>query len=129
MADPVVQAALQQAWADSLPADPGLRHEEGGWVYADAGTGQLIVRRAAAGAQHTIDLTNPPLMAGAFVVATFHTHPNPTAEGWSGGPSIQDEVSANLLGVPCIIRADDGDYRTGPERRRGGLSGNAGFPD
>lgn len=25
--------ALDEAWEDSLPDDPFLRHEEGGWVY------------------------------------------------------------------------------------------------
>lgn len=125
---PEVRAALQQSWADSLPSDPANRHEEGGWIYMDTSTGQISVSRAPSGQQNTVDLHRPPLVAGSIVVATFHTHPNPTAEGFFGGPSGFDELSAHALGVPCLIRADDGDYTTGPERRRGGLTGNSGFP-
>ena len=128
LARPEVQAALQQAWVDSLPGDAVNRHEEGGWIYMDTTTGQIAIFRALSGGQNTLDLHNTPLVAGSVVVATFHTHPNPTAEGFFGGPSGFDELSANALGVPCLIRADDGDYTAGPERRRGGLTGNLGFP-
>lgn len=128
LARPEVQAALQQAWVDSLPGDAVNRHEEGGWIYMDTTTGQITLLRAPPGGQNTLDLRNPSLVAGSVVVATFHTHPNPTAEGFFGGPSGFDQLSADALGVPCLIRADDGDYTTGPERRRGGLKGNPGFP-
>lgn len=94
----------------------------------DTTTGNITVLRAKPGRQNTLDLHNPPLMAGSVIVATLHSHPNPTAEGWTGGPSGFDQLSADVLGVPCIIRADDGDYTTGPERRRGGLTGSPGFP-
>jgi hypothetical protein len=94
----------------------------------DATTGQITVLRAPSGKQNTLDLHNPPLVAGSFVVATFHTHPNPTAEGFFGGPSGFDQLSADALGVPCLIRADDGDYTAGPVTRRGGLTGNPGLP-
>lgn len=85
------------------------------------------IARAVGRAKH-LSLHNPSLIVGSVVVATFHTHPNPTAEGYLGGPSGFDQLSADSLGVPCLIRADDGDYTTGPERRRGGLTGNSGFP-
>jgi hypothetical protein len=62
-------------------------------------------------------------------VATFHTHPNPASEGWQTGPSESDTNSAWILGVPCMIRAEDGIHTTGPESRRGGLSGLPGYPD
>ncbi len=75
-----------------------------------------------------LDLGTPPLVVGSMIVATFHTHPNPTAEGWDPQPSPADTRSAEILGVPCIVRADNGIYATGPDSRRGGLLGNSGFP-
>jgi hypothetical protein len=124
----MVQQALANAWADSLPADPAGRHEEGGWIYVEATTGTFAVHRAPAGAQATSDLNTPPVVQGFVVVATFHTHPNPSAEGWEPGPSAADTYSALLFGVPCLIRADDGIHTTGPASRRGGLAGGPGYP-
>jgi hypothetical protein len=124
----VVQEALEEAWKDSLPDDPALRHEEGGWIYIVVTTGALLVRRAAPGTQTILDLSVPPTVADAMVVATFHTHPNPSAEGWQTGPSAADTESAWLFGVPCLIRADDGIHTTGPPSRRGGLGGGPGYP-
>jgi hypothetical protein len=91
-------------------------------------SGSLAVERADPGGQAWIDLNNPPLRTGYFVVATFHTHPNPGAEGWDTGPSPGDEQSAMEYGVPCLIVADDGIHTAGPKARRGGLSGEPGFP-
>ena len=124
----VVTAALESAWTESSPDDPELRHEEGGWIYIDARSGEIIVRRAEGGEQAAIDLRHPPVIKGAFLIATFHTHPNPTRYGWEPGPSSGDTRSAWILGVPCIIRGDDGIYTTGPESRRGGLGKSPGFP-
>src|SRR5436309_1729304 len=124
----VVQQALEQAWMDSLSGDPALRHEEGGWIYADTATGIVAVRRSPAGAQAALDLSAPPVVPSAVVVATFHTHPNPSTEGWEPGPSAADTQSAWLLGVPCLIQADDGIHTTGPASRRGGLTGGPGYP-
>jgi len=125
---PAVQQALEQAWVDSLPPDPTRRHEEGGWVYTDTTTGLLSVLRAPAGTRTVLDLGTPLIVPGSVVVATFHTHPNPSAEGWDPGPSQADTQSAWLFGVPCLIRADDGLHSTGPESRRGGLGGGPGYP-
>jgi hypothetical protein len=125
--DLVVQQALEQAWNDSLPGDPDQRHEEGGWIYMDNTTGIVVVRRAPAGAQTTLDLSTPPVVPDG-VVATFHTHPNPSAEEWEPGPSAADTQSAWLFSVPCLIRADDGIHTTGPASRRGGLTGGPGYP-
>jgi len=125
---PVVQEALEQAWNDSLPGDPVQRHEEGGWIYMDTATGALSVRRAPFGGQATLDLSSPAIVPGATVVATFHTHPNPSDDGWEPGPSAADTQSAWLFGVPCLIRADDGIHTTGPASRRGGLAGGPGYP-
>jgi hypothetical protein len=124
----VVQQALEQAWTDSLPDDPARRHEEGGWIYLDTATGAIAVRRAPAGGRAALDLSAPPVVPGAVVVATFHTHPNPSAEGWEPGPSAADTQSAWLFGVPCLIRADNGIHTTGPASRRGGSTGGPGFP-
>jgi hypothetical protein len=94
----------------------------------NAASGTIAVRRAPAGAQASLDLSSPPVVTGSVVVATFHTHPNPSADGWEAGPSAADTQSAWLLGVPCIIRADDGTHTTGPPSRRGGLTGDSGYP-
>jgi hypothetical protein len=84
--DPVVLAALKQAWEDSLPGTPGA-HEEGGFVVRDA-AGRLSVVPWPRGQQSTIGL---PLhsncrVAGNEVFASFHTHPNP-------GPNFLQEPS------------------------------------
>src|SRR5262249_20931521 len=97
LADPVVQQALAAAWKDSGAGDPVRRHEEGGWIYLDLMSGAITVRGAPAGSRAGISLANPPLLAGCVVVGTFHTHPNPTAEGWHPGPSPQDERGAAFI--------------------------------
>ena len=125
---PVVQQALEQAWTDSLPHDPAKRHEEGGWIYINLTTGELIAHPAATGLQAELEIGHPPPLPDSVVVATFHTHPNPTSEGWNPGPSDVDEEVLQRLGVPGLIRADDGVYVAGPESRRGGLTGGPGFP-
>lgn len=126
--DPTARHALELAWIDSQPGDPALRHEEGGWIYVDLTTGQITVCRASPGGRGVLDLSTPVLVDGSVVVGTFHTHPNPAAEGWSTEPSASDKISADLFGVPCLIRAEDGVHTTGPDSRRGGLGGGAGFP-
>lgn len=126
--DPTVQQALEQAWLDSQPNDPANRHEEGGWIFMDTTAGRITVVRAPAGAQASINVNNPPAVAGSVIVGTFHTHPNPTSEGWDPGPSDADTRNANRRGVPTLIRADDGTHTTGPNSRRGGLGGGPRFP-
>lgn len=128
LANPLVAQAMDDAWRDSEPTDPALRHEEGGWIYMDTASGTLTTRRSAMGGQAVLDLTAPPIVVGSVVVGTFHTHPNPTSDGWDPGPSVDDVQSAWMLGVPCLIQADDGVYTTGPDSRRGGLAGGPGFP-
>jgi Prokaryotic homologs of the JAB domain len=124
----VVQAAMDQAWADSQPNDPANRHEEGGWIYMDTATGQISTARAAAGSKRQISLAGPPTVAGSILVGTFHTHPNPTAEDWNPRPSATDKRSAAYSGVPWLIRSDIGVFHTGPKTRRGGIVGGPGFP-
>ena len=108
--------------------DPILRHEEGGWIFQNLRTSEIFVRRAAPGGQAHIDLSSPPVIEHCVVVGKFHTHPNPTAEGWEGGPSAGDRYVDELHGVPDIIRADNAVYVSGPDSRRGGLAGVNGFP-
>jgi hypothetical protein len=114
----VVLTSLEQAWVDSFPLNAQLRHEEGGWVYQDLTTGVVRVVRAPSGEEESIDLTTPPEFDGQILVATFHTHPHPESEGWYTGPSFDDTDSAWALGVPCIIKAEDRIYVTGPSARR-----------
>jgi hypothetical protein len=90
--------------------------------------GLFVTRRAPSGTRSRLSLANPPILAGHVIVGTFHTHPNPASEGWATGPSGQDQRAANYTGVPWLIRAEDGDYNTGPDSRRGGLSGGPGYP-
>ena len=126
--NPVVQRAMEQAWNDSQPNDATHRHEEGGWIYMDTATGAISVRRTPAGSRAGLSFANPPEVPGSTVVGTFHTHPNPTSEGWEPGPSETDIQNSANTGVPWLIRADDGTHTTGPDSRRGGLGGGAGFP-
>ena len=127
--DPLVQEALNQAWNDSCSGESAQRHEEGGWIYMDKTSGNLSIRRAPSGAGTSIDLSDPPVLAGSVVVGKFHTHPHPSSEGWSPGPSRTDEVIDARHGVPDLIKADDGIYLSGPVSRRGGLGGHGGYPE
>src|SRR5438477_4684586 len=126
--NPVVLEAIEEAWRASQAHDPVRRHEEGGWIYQNLHTGEVCVRRASAGGQAHIDLSDPPTLEHCVVVGNFHTHPNPRAEGWETGPSAGDRYVDELHGVPDLIRADDGIYASGPDSRRGGLAGARGFP-
>jgi hypothetical protein len=126
--NPEVQSALHQAWTDSQAGDPAKRHEEGGWIYQNTTTGKISVRRAPAGAQASLDLSHPPTLDGSVVVGKFHTHPNPTSEGWNPGPSPGDIRVDALHGVPDLIQADDGVHVSGPDSRRGGPGGGPGYP-
>lgn len=128
LAHPVVIQELEDAWVDSHTNDANNRHEEGGWIYMDLATGIILVHRAPTGTRSRLSLANPPLVSNHVIVGTFHTHPNPAAEGWITGPSSQDELAARLSGVPWLIRADDGDYHAGTDSRRGGLGGGPGYP-
>lgn len=94
----------------------------------DMTTGDIIVRRQAEGRQASIDLSSPPILSGFIVVGKFHTHPNPSSEGWAPGPSRRDLKVDAIHGVPDLIRADNGVYVSGPHARRGGLMGGPGFP-
>ena len=121
-------AAFAAAWADSFPDDPALRHEEGGYIYCEAATGRLIVRRAMPGGERTINLSHPPRLPGCFLVATYHTHPNSAALGWQPDPSLQDRIAADGSGVPWFVVAEQQVFICGPKQRLGGLTGPPGYP-
>jgi hypothetical protein len=127
-ANPVARAAFVAAWADSFADNPTMRHEEGGWLYVHEVTGAMVVRRAAPGDESEIVLTKPPILPDHYLVAMFHTHPNPTDDGWNPEPSASDRRFAFARGVPNLVVSDMGIYRTGPERRVGGLGGPRGHP-
>src|SRR5262245_5530586 len=100
LSTPVVQEALDAAWKDSLPNEAAVRHEEGGWIYMDLSSGEITISRAPAGRQAEIDLSQPSIVDGSVVVGKFHTHPNPTADGWEPGPSEADANIDAIHGVP-----------------------------
>src|SRR5262245_35802675 len=85
-ANPVVQAAFAAAWPDSFPDDPTLRHEEGGFIYANT-AGDVVIRRVPPGGERWLDLSFPPDVPGYYLVATYHTHPTLIADGGDPDPS------------------------------------------
>ena len=101
-------AAIEQAWIESKPDDLAERHEVGGWIYFNPITGEIAIRTTTSGKQTKINLGNPPSVPDFFLVAAYHTHPNPSDEGWLTGPSPKDFLVQRRLGVPGIIRAEDG---------------------
>jgi hypothetical protein len=129
MSNPLVMQALADAWRDSRPNSPDERHEEGGWVYMDVVSGTIQIERAYRGTKRRIDLSNPPPKILHVVVAKFHTHPNPEIEGFDPEPSDQDRIADARHGVPDLIVSEKKVYISGPDSRRGGLSGSPGFPN
>lgn len=127
-ADPVVRAAFAAAWADSFPDDRSLRHEEGGYIYFDPSSGRIAVRRAVPGVEGAVDLSFPPTLPGYYLVATYHTHPSPSALGWMPDPSADDHRLANESGVPWFVVTEETVYVVGPARRSGGCTGPGGYP-
>lgn len=127
-AHPVVQAAFAAAWADTLPDDVVLRHEEGGYIYIEVTTGDILIRRAPPGGRDSLNLNYPPVLLGCYLVGTFHTHPNPTRLGFDPTPSLEDYEEADGSGVPWLVVTDVGVFAVGPDSRVGGLSGPPGYP-
>lgn len=127
-AHPVVQAAFAAAWADSFPDDPSLRHEEGGYIYMKPTTGEIVIRRALPGGVDSIDLSHPPVVPNAFLVATYHTHAIPPHGRITAGPSPDDIFHAFDSGVPWFVVSHVGEFVTGPDQRVGGFSGPNGYP-
>ena len=130
MRDPIVTAALAQAWrdtnADIVPVTAAS--EQGGWIYMNLRTGRTTVMRknnplrppARPGENQRgafdIALDPCPIVPGSILVAYFHTHPTVPFTG----ASDPDRQLGRLHGLPGIVRGRDGQYDfTGPERRAG----------
>lgn len=125
---PIVRDAVEAAWLDSLPHDPQLRHEEGGWIYMNLETGVVFTHRAPAGSTAGVDLRSPAPYVDAVVVGTFHTHPNGVEANYDLGPSESDRNWDYSRGVPAIVRSSLGYHTYGWERRRLDLEGPWAFP-
>jgi hypothetical protein len=119
-ADPVVSAAIEQAWIDSQTGDEDNRHEEGGWIVQNTETGELSVVRWPAGTRDEITPSPLPQIPCHRVVGEFHTHPNPPVdeEGteWEQGPSESDIRAAADQGLPAIVRNGAGTVTYGAHR-------------
>lgn len=117
-ADPVVSAAVEQAWTDSQAGDKDNRHEEGGWIVQNTETGALSVHRWPAGTRAGITPNARPEIPCHRVVGHFHTHPNPPEDEdgtkWVQGPSDSDANFAENTGLPGIIRNGAGTETYGP---------------
>ncbi len=113
-----VQQALCEAWENSLPEDPGLRHEEGGWILMNPWSREITVAWAESGSHHEIDLTPPASLSRTILVGKFHTHPNPTSAGWEPRPSLADSMIDWQHGVPDLIVSDQGVFISGPSCRQ-----------
>ena len=67
-------------------------------------------------------------VAGAFLVATYHTHAIPPHGPIFAEPSSDDRELAAESGVPWFVVSHEGVFVTGPNRRVGGLRGPNGYP-
>jgi hypothetical protein len=118
LADPVVKAALDDAWEDSLVSDKDKRHEEGGWILQNIETGELTTVRVASGTRDRLNLGIPPIKQGWRVVGFFHTHPSPPTDefgtSWEPGPSDIDINAAKLVSLPGLLRNRDDKLSFGP---------------
>jgi hypothetical protein len=92
--EPVVRAALEQAWEDSQPGPKG-GHEEGGFILRDT-TGSLGVERWPPGEHNAIVVPPHPRckVSDGDILATFHTHPNT-------GPDFLQEPSDTDIRAVC----------------------------
>jgi hypothetical protein len=80
-------------------------HEEGGWIYLNLITGDLTTRRAVAGGQAAINITdNAPLVTDSVIVGTFHTHPNVGACWGAVFASGADTANSATRGLPNLIQ-------------------------
>ena len=94
----------------------------------DLATNELFVQRAPKGKAAELIIGDPPLFGNSIVVGLFHTHPNPRSEGWDPGPGDADRFAHEMLGLPGLIRSEEGVHTVGPACRRGGVVGGPGYP-
>ena len=121
---PIPGHALAAACNPVAGAAAPAAHEEGGWIYLNLITGNLTTRRAVAGGQAAINLTNnAPLVGDSVIIGTFHTHPNVGACWGAVFPSGADTANAGTRGLPNLIQgafpavANIQRVVTGPARR------------
>jgi Domain of unknown function (DUF4157) len=123
--DAQVQDVLETAWVKS---NPGVRtipvqqyiHEEGGWIFLNLITDDLVFRTKSGGPSSTA-LRVTPSVDDSIVVAIFHTHPQ-LGEDFKRPPSPEDIAFGDDIGVPGIIRTEVDRKREyfffGPQVRR-----------
>ena len=113
--DPVVAAALDDAWRDSHEGSPD-EHEEGGFVFqcpTSNGYETRVQRWPAGTSAHGGVLRGPEPPVGCRAVAYFHTHPGGDTTGGDDGyenenPSDDDRNFASRYQIPGIFRWGNG---------------------
>jgi hypothetical protein len=144
----IVKNALMAAWRDSMESET----EEGGWIYMQPGTRQIITEKAGGnvsfmkprekGDNH-IALDVPIIKYGYYIVGNFHTHIScfldPAYGDICSKPNYSREegiIDGDLplsfkYGVPWLVKSvEDINSITvvGPGRRRD-FSGPWGYPN
>jgi hypothetical protein len=104
--DKTVTAEIEKAWDDSK------KSEQGGWIYQNLTTGELLVVRIGTGTYKDIDVPYPLPMEGYRAVGFFHTHPQEFNK--KAGPSELD--LARTLFVPELVKDFAGLHPFGPAR-------------
>jgi len=133
LADLFVASELRKAWEESLPEDPVLRHEEGGWIYIHPATRMTVVKREWRPenlvARNVLDLSHPPILMFFYIVADFHTHPFPPPA--DQGPSEKLDVPyERWTQVPSIVISREKPYpNAGVVERRANYNGGFGYPN
>jgi hypothetical protein len=114
--DPIVSAAIDRAWAQSLET----RREYGFWIIRDS-TGSISISEWETERGQTF-IVVPPTPDGA--IAMFHTHPNPVSEGYYPGPTgyLKNGIPGDIPTayrrlLPGIIQSEIGMYFYGPKLR------------
>jgi hypothetical protein len=121
---PIVQAAFAAAWADSMAEDPVQRHEEGGYIYADA-KGDVIVRSRETMADRFKHTTcSSGLLPRGHVSHSSDTN----RRGGNPDASPDDRECADDSGVPWFVISELGIASVGPDCRVGGMTGAGGYP-
>jgi hypothetical protein len=142
---PDVIQQLNKAWEASLPMLPPAtskddiengNHEEGGWIYLNLVTGRLEFKEAdklrvivhpGTPPEMAIDLSLPPKVDDAVLVANYHIHPN--EEGvYAEGPSGEDWTSIDSYQVPGLMKDWVKVWAYGTVDRRAQLWGNRTYP-
>ncbi|MBZ0318722.1 MAG: hypothetical protein K8L91_20070 [Anaerolineae bacterium] len=142
---PNVIQQLNEAWDDSLPMMPPAtskddiesgNHEEGGWIYLNLVTGKLefkkadklrIIVRGGTPPEMAIDLSLPPTLDDAVIIANYHIHPNEPGV-YAEGPSGDDFATIDSYGIPGLMKDWKKVWVYGSVPMRLKLSGNRTYP-